>query len=94
MANKAELVAKVAEDAGITKADAEKAVSAVFDCIVAEVKADRKVAIPSFGTFSRSQRAARMGRNPQTGEALQIKASRSVKLSVSGNLKKDLSAGM
>ncbi len=94
MASKAELVAHVANSVGIGKAEAERAINAVFDCITTEVKADRKVSIPSFGTFSRSERAARMGRNPRTGEALQIKASRSVKFSVSSNLKKDLSAGM
>ena len=94
MASKAELIDMVAEKSGTSKADAERVVDSLFDCIVSEVKSGAKVSWPGFGTFSRSERAARMGRNPQTGAALQIKASRSVKLAVSTGLKKDLSAGM
>lgn len=94
VANKAELVDKVAEQAGVTKADAERTITALFDYIVAEVKMGNKASWPGFGTFSRSERAARKGRNPQTGDALQINASRSVKLAVSSTLKKDLTSGI
>ena len=74
--NKAELVAKVAEKAGITKKDAEKAVAGIFAAVQdALVKGD-KVQVLGFGTFEVKERAARTGRNPQTGEELQIAASR------------------
>ncbi len=94
MASKAELIKAVAEQTGMQQTDVEKTAGALFDCIVAEVKKGEKVSWPGFGTFARSERAARMGRNPQTGAPLHIKASRSLKLTVSGNLKKELSAGM
>ena len=74
--NKAELVAKVAEKAGITKKDAEKAVAGIFAAVQdALVKGD-KVQVLGFGTFEVKERAARTGRNPQTGEELQIAASK------------------
>lgn len=71
---KLELVAKVAEKAGLTKADAGRAMEAMTDTIAAALKKGEKVTLTGFGTFEVRQRAARMGRNPQTGAALHIAA--------------------
>ena len=85
--NKADLVAKVAEKAGLTKKDAEKAVNA-FTASVQEalVKKD-KVQLIGFGTFEVKERAARTGRNPQTGEAIKIAASKAPVFKVGKALK-------
>ncbi|MGM9539215.1 HU family DNA-binding protein [Anaerovibrio sp.] len=74
--NKAELVAKVAEKSGITKKDAEKAVAGIFAAVQETLVEGGKVQVLGFGTFEVKERAARTGRNPQTGEELQIAASR------------------
>ena len=74
--NKAELVAKVAEKSGVTKKDAEKAVAGVFAAVQEALAAGDRVQVLGFGTFEVKERAARIGRNPQTGEELQIAASR------------------
>ncbi len=74
--NKAELVEAVMKAAGFdTKAMAEKAVEAVFDTIVKTMSRGEEVAITGFGTFRVMKRAARQGRNPKTGETIQIAAS-------------------
>lgn len=73
---KVELVAAVAEKAGLSKKDAEKALNAVLDSIVEAVKAGDKVSLVGFGTFEARTRAARTGRNPQTKETIQIPASK------------------
>lgn len=88
--NKTELVEAVAEKAGITKKDAEKAVNA-FTAVVADslVNGD-KVQLIGFGTFEVGERAAREGRNPKTGETVQIAASRVPKFRASGALKDSL----
>jgi len=72
--NKTELVAAVAEKAELSKKDAEKAVKAFTDVIAAELKKGEKVQLVGFGTFEVSKRAAREGRNPQTGKTMKIKA--------------------
>ena len=72
--NKTELVAAVAAKADIKKADAEKAVNAAIDVIIESITAGEKVQLVGFGTFETSERAARTGRNPQTGAATKIKA--------------------
>lgn len=72
--NKTELIAAVAENAEISKKDAEKAVKAVFDVVTEAMKEGDKVQVVGFGTFETSERAAREGRNPQTGETMQIGA--------------------
>ncbi|HCB33883.1 MAG TPA: HU family DNA-binding protein [Acidimicrobiaceae bacterium] len=92
MSNKAELVASVAMRAGCSNAEAEKVLGEAFKYIAENVRRGEKVAWPGFGTFSRSDRSARMGRNPQTGATIPIKASRSIKLSASSVLKKAFSA--
>ncbi|MBN1141082.1 MAG: HU family DNA-binding protein [Deltaproteobacteria bacterium] len=73
---KVELVNAIAEKAGLTKAEAEKALKAVIESITAAMKKGDKVALVGFGTFSVGARAARTGKNPQTGAKIQIKASR------------------
>ena len=87
--NKAELVAQVQKNLGgdTSKAAAEAAVAAVLDSIKKGVKKDRNVQIIGFGTFSVVNRAARDGVNPQTGEKIKIKASKSVKFKAGAGLK-------
>ena len=72
--NKAELVAKIAEDAGITKSQANGALDSFIEAVTKTLKGGGKVTLVGFGTFSVSKRNARTGRNPQTGEAIKIKA--------------------
>lgn len=75
--NKNELVSAVAEKAGLSKKDSEKAVAAVFDAITRALVAGDKVQLVGFGSFEVKERAARTGRNPQTKEEITIPASRS-----------------
>ncbi len=72
--NKADLVAKIAEDAGISKTQANDALDAFTGAITKTLKGGGKVTLVGFGTFTVSKRAARTGRNPQTGAAIKIKA--------------------
>lgn len=74
--NKAELVAEVSEKAGLTKRDAEAAVKAVVDCITEALVDGDKVQLVGFGTFEVRERAARFGRDPRTGESMEIAASK------------------
>ena len=74
--NKAELVAAVAEKAGLSKKDSEKAVNAALETITAELAAGGKVQLVGFGSFETKKRDARVGRNPRTKEEIQIPASR------------------
>lgn len=74
--NKTELIARVAELSQLTKKDATKAVDAVFQVISESLKAGEKVQIIGFGNFEVRERAARKGRNPQTGEEIDIAASK------------------
>ncbi len=84
---KAELVAQIAEDAGLTKVQAEKALNSFIESITAALKAGDKVSLIGFGTFSSITRAARTGRNPQTGAAIKIPAKTSGKFSPGKELK-------
>ncbi len=77
--NKAELIEQVAKEAGLTKVQANVTLDAVTSAIVNSLKKGDKVTLVGFGTFSVSQRAARNGRNPQTGEVIKIKASKTPK---------------
>ena len=88
--NKTELIAAVAEQAELSKKDAEKAVKAVTDVIAAELKKGEKVQLVGFGTFEVSERAAREGRNPQTGKSMKIKASKNAKFKAGKALKDSL----
>ncbi len=73
--NKNELIAEVANTAGMSKADASRAVDGVFDSISASLTKGNEVRLVGFGTFSVANRRASQGRNPRTGERIQIKAS-------------------
>ena len=77
--NKTEFIAAVAEKAEISKKDSEKALKAFVDVVTEQLKAGDKVQLVGFGTFEVSERAAREGRNPQTGETMEIKASKTPK---------------
>jgi DNA-binding protein HU-beta len=88
---KVELVAKIAEDAGLTKVDAEKALNSFVAATTAAIKAGDKVTLVGFGTFSAVTRAARTGRNPQTGKAIKIEAKTNGKFTP-GKALKDLNA--
>ncbi len=88
--NKAELIESIQGKLGTTKADAVAALEAVTESIISGVKKDETVQIIGFGTFKISKRAARDGRNPQTGEKIRIAASKSVKFSPSTTVKKSL----
>lgn len=88
---KVELVAKIAEDAGLTKVQAEKALNSFVTATTAAVKAGDKVTLVGFGTFSAVTRAARTGRNPQTGKAIKIEAKTNGKFTPGKSLK-DLNA--
>jgi len=77
--NKADLVEKVRSEVGLAKGQAEEAVDATLSSVVAAVKAGERVSIFGFGTFNPSSRAARIGRNPQTGAPVKIAASKGVR---------------
>lgn len=72
--NKAELIAKISDDTGITKTQANAALDSFIEAVTKSLKAGGKVTLVGFGTFTVSKRAARNGRNPQTGEIIKIKA--------------------
>lgn len=74
--NKSQLVDHIADHADISKADAAKAVDAMLDGVTAALKNGDSVSLVGFGTFSVRERSARTGRNPRTGETIQIKASK------------------
>lgn len=84
--NKTELIDAVAAKAGLSKVDAKKALDAVLGSITEAVKSGDKVALVGFGTFSVSERAARTGRNPQTGATIEIAAKKSVKFKAGAGL--------
>lgn len=85
--NKTELVTAMADQAGLSKKDAEKALKAFTDVVADELKNDGKVQLVGFGTFEVSKRAAREGRNPQSGEVMKIAASKAPKFKAGKALK-------
>ena len=85
--NKMELVAEIAEKAGLSKKDSEAAVKAFIDAVSESLKKGDKVQLVGFGTFEVSERPARTGRNPQTGETIEIAASRTPKFKAGKALK-------
>ena len=88
MATKAELIDAVAASAGVSKSDAERTIGAFFDHVTKATKKDgEKVAWPGFGSFSQTKRAARTGRNPQTGATVKIPAAMAMKFTPSTTLK-------
>lgn len=84
---KADLVNAIAEKAGLSKADAEKALKAFTDAVGEALKAGEKVALVGFGTFSVGERAARTGQNPQTGAKIEIPAAKTPKFKAGKALK-------
>ena len=85
--NKTELVAAMAEQTNLSKKDAEAALKAFIDVVSEELRKGEKVQLVGFGTFEVSERAAREGRNPQTGETMEIKASKTPKFKAGKALK-------
>ncbi len=77
--NKAELVAKIADDAGVSKTQANAALDSLIEAVTKTLKGGGKVTLVGFGTFSVTKRAARIGRNPQTGATIKIKAKKVAK---------------
>jgi DNA-binding protein HU-beta len=84
--NKSDLVASMATAAGISKAAAEKSLNGALAAITATLKKGDKVTLVGFGTFSVAKRAARTGRNPQTGKAIKIKAKKVTKFKAGSKL--------
>ena len=85
--NKNDLVAAVAEKADLSRSDAGKAVDGVFEAIEGALKSGDEVRLIGFGTFSVAERAASQGRNPRTGEPIQIRASKQPKFKAGKGLK-------
>ncbi|MBT1706839.1 HU family DNA-binding protein [Fulvivirgaceae bacterium PWU5] len=83
---KAELISKIADDAGITKVAAGTALSSFMEAVEKTLKKGDKITLTGFGTFSVSKRAARKGRNPFTGETIKIKAKKVAKFKASKEL--------
>ncbi len=90
--NKTELVAAIADKTGLSKKDAEKALKAFTDTVAGELKKGGKVQLVGFGTFEVASRAAREGRNPQTGKAMKIAASKAPKFKAGMALKAAVNA--
>ncbi len=84
---KTELIDKIASDAGLTKADAQRALDATLDNIKKALKKGQKVTLVGFGTFSVTKRKARKGRNPRTGEEIKIPATKAPKFTPGKALK-------
>ena len=85
--NKGDLAAAVADKTGMSRSDATRAVEAVFNCISEAMKKGEEVRVLGFGNFAVADRAATTGRNPQTGAAMQIKASKQAKFKPGKGLK-------
>ena len=85
--NKNDLIASVASSAGLSKSDATRSIESFLDAVTNALKRDEKVSIVGFGNFSVSHRKATTGRNPRTGESIQIAASQKVKFLPAKSLK-------
>lgn len=90
--NKSELTDKVAHKSGISKTDAKKAIEAFMDSITESLKVDDKVSLPGFGVFSAQDQSARVGRNPATGETVDIPPRRVAKFKAGSGLKDTLNS--
>ena len=90
--NKTELVAAISEKTELTKKDSEKALKALIDVVAEELKKGEKVQLVGFGTFEVSERAARTGKNPQTGAEIKIAACKAHKFKVGKALKDAVNA--
>lgn len=87
---KADLISRMADEAGITKAAAEKALNSFVDAVADSLAKGDKVTLVGFGTFSVAERAEREGRNPRTGETIKILASKTIKFKAGSKLKERL----
>lgn len=85
--NKSELVEAIANGSGVTKADANRVLDTFMMTVIDTLRTGDQVVLPGFGSFSTGNRAARTGRNPQTGKPIQIKASRVAKFKAGKSLK-------
>lgn len=90
--NKTELIAAIADQAGLTKKDSEKALKAFTDVVAAELKKGEKIQLVGFGTFEVAKREKREGRNPRTGETMTIAASKTPKFKAGKQLKDEINA--
>ncbi|QWV96280.1 HU family DNA-binding protein [Geomonas nitrogeniifigens] len=90
--NKAELVSTIAEEAQLTKVDADKALTGILDALTNCLAAGDKLTLVGFGTFSVAERAARTGQNPQTGKKIEIAASTAPKFKPGNTLKELINA--
>ena len=90
--NKTELVAAISEKTELTKKDSEKALKALIDVVAEELKKGEKVQLVGFGTFEVSERAARTGKNPQTGAEIKIAACKALKFKAGKALKDAVNA--
>jgi DNA-binding protein HU-beta len=87
---KSELIGQIAENAGISKSDADKAYDAIISAIKSGLKQDGNVPLTGLGTFKVTHRAARMGRNPSTGETIQIAAKNVLKFKASKSAEEEI----
>ncbi len=87
---KSELIGQIAENAGISKSEADKAYDAVVSAIISGLKADGNVPLTGLGTFKVTHRAARSGRNPSTGETIQIAAKNVLKFKASKSVEAEI----
>lgn len=90
--NKNDLVARVADDSGLSRGDATKAVDSVLEAIADGLRGGDEVRIVGFGTFTVAERAASEGRNPRTGERIQIAASKQIRFRAGKGLKDSMSS--
>lgn len=91
--NRKQLIDALATSTGSSKADADRSIAALIDIITANLKKDDNVALVGFGTFEVRKRAARNGRNPATGEAIKIKASKQPAFKAGATLKAAVNGG-
>lgn len=89
---KSEIIALIAENTELSKADVERVYNATFDLFKDELAKGNKISVSGFGTFDISERAEREGRNPQTGETIKIAASKSVKFKAGKELKEKVNS--
>ena len=91
--NKSQLVEAIANGSGVTKSTASKVLDLFMDTVTDTLKNGDQVVLPGFGSFSTGERSARTGRNPQTGQVIQIKASRVAKFKAGKRLKEEVQRG-
>ena len=84
--NKAQLIDAIASGTNMTKTDSSKALGSIIGAVTNSLEKGERISFPGFGTFSISERKARIGRNPRTGEAINISARKVVKFKASSNL--------